>query len=135
MPAPTSDQRDADGDGRPAARRPAAASAAGEPQRPAYAISWPTSATRNETPATPMSGKKPASGVSTAAYASRVQPKPPNGIREYANSTSTQQQAAASGQQPQPADQAEGQPEHAEEQRLEQRSAARRPRPRGRGSS
>jgi hypothetical protein len=46
-----------------------------------------------------MIGKNPASGVSTAAYAIRVQPKPPNGIREYAYSISTQQQAAASGHQ------------------------------------
>ena len=46
-----------------------------------------------------MIGKKPASGVSTAAYAIRVQPKPPNGIREYVYSMSTQQQAAASGHQ------------------------------------
>ena len=45
-----------------------------------------------------MNGRKPASGVSTAAYAIRVQPKPPNGIREYANSIITQQHAAASGQ-------------------------------------
>ena len=29
-----------------------------------------------------MIGKNPARGVSTAAYAIRVQPKPPNGIRE-----------------------------------------------------
>src|SRR6187455_1072614 len=52
-----------------------------------------------ETPATPMIGKNPASGVSTAAYAMRVQPKPPNGTREYAYSMSTQQQAVASGHQ------------------------------------
>src|SRR4029450_10005797 len=52
-----------------------------------------------ETPATPIIGKNPASGVSTAAYAIRVQPKPPKGIREYAYSIRTQQQAAASGHQ------------------------------------
>ena len=62
-------------------------------------MSWPIRATTNETPATPMIGKNPASGVSTAAYAIRVQPKPPNGTREYAYSMSTQQQAVARGHQ------------------------------------
>src|SRR4029453_7926652 len=46
-----------------------------------------------------MIGKNPARGVSTAAYAIRVHPKPPKGIRAYTYSMSTQQQAAASGQQ------------------------------------
>ena len=49
-------------------------------------------------PATPTSGSRPESGVSTAAYAIRVQPKPPNGIRAYANSINAQHAAAASGQ-------------------------------------
>ena len=67
--------------------------------RTTQATPCPTSATRKLTPATPTSGNQPFSGVSTAAYASRVQPKPPKGTDEYASSTATQQAAAGSGHQ------------------------------------
>ena len=98
----------------PARRRPA------RPQGMAHqASSWATSATAKDSPATPTTGRRPASGVSTAAYASRLQPKPPNGTREYANSTSTQAAAAASGHQRSRPTRLSRTPEQAEEQRLE----------------
>src|SRR4029453_5908216 len=57
-----------------------------------------------------MIGKNPANGVSTTAYAMRVQPKPPNGIREYAYSISTQQQAVAIAHQSNPPDRVVAEP-------------------------
>ena len=97
--------------------------------RTPQAMSWPISATTNETTATPMIGKNPASGVSTAAYAIRVQPNPPNGIREYAYSMSTQQQAVARGHQRSRSDPVDHQPEQPEEQRHENDQRGRDPGP------